>query len=140
MLQTIENWIIAFFSEKYGIPRERFLWTSNVRSAFSLQANSAWASLARELNRKQWLIDLNIAIDPRNTAWLKKSTIGDISNYINDLHEVHSRFVASIKVDENFARILADENPEKSKKPSARKTAKKLSSKVRINRGKAKHA
>lgn len=120
----VEDHVIAYFSNRFHYPNTAFKWDTNVRKAFNFDP-TAWAEIADQLNRKDWMIQIHVLLAQREMGG--KNTIGDLTSLICDKYRVERAFAANVQLE--ASSLSKDSKTRKTNKEGSKKTGKKTKKK-----------
>jgi hypothetical protein len=104
----VEDHVIGYFADRFHYPNTVFKWDTNVRKAFNFDS-TAWAEIADQLNRKDWMIQIHVLLAQREMG--SKNTIGDLTGLICDKYRAERTFAAD-------ASLLATGSAKTLKRPT----------------------
>jgi len=89
----VEDRVIAYFANRFHYPPTAFKWDTDVRKAFNFDP-TAWAELADQFNRLDWMIQIHVLLAQLEMGKLK--TIGDLTSLICDKYRKERSFAANL--------------------------------------------
>ena len=96
----VEDNVIGYFANRFHYPSTAFKWDTDVRAAFNFDS-TAWAELADQFNRLNWMIQIHVLLAQLDMA--KRKTIGDLTSLICDKYRKERLFSINLPDDNNRA-------------------------------------
>jgi hypothetical protein len=119
----VEDHVIGYFADRFHYPTTAFKWDTNVRKAFNFDP-TAWAEIADQLNRKDWMIQIHVLLAQREMG--SKNTIGDLTSLICDKYRAERAFAANVPLE---ASSLSEDGETKTTKEGTKKAGKRTKKK-----------